>query len=79
MKDVQPFKEVPDKLIQQITRSFVATRVFVQALGVGRDVLAVSTQSLLSHKSYFDHTHKTTSLGLLQRRWQILPRHSSLF
>ncbi|OQR77626.1 glypican-4-like, partial [Tropilaelaps mercedesae] len=46
MKDVQPFKEVPDKLIQQITRSFVATRVFVQALGVGRDVLAMLNERL---------------------------------
>ncbi|XP_018494018.2 glypican-4 [Galendromus occidentalis] len=40
MKEIQPFKEVPDKLNQQITRSFYATRVFVQALGVGKDILA---------------------------------------
>lgn len=46
MAEVQPFKDVPEKLINEVTRSFVATRVFVQALGVGRDVMTALHEHL---------------------------------
>ncbi|KAG8190993.1 hypothetical protein JTE90_010851 [Oedothorax gibbosus] len=39
MTDLKPFGDVPSKLILDIKRSFVATRTFIQALSVGRDVL----------------------------------------
>lgn len=39
MNDLKPFGDEPNKLILDIKRSFVATRTFVQALSVGKDVV----------------------------------------
>lgn len=39
MDDLKPFGDVPKKLTVEIKRSFIATRTFVQALTVGRDVI----------------------------------------
>lgn len=39
MTDLKPFGDVPTKLILDIKRSFVATRTFIQALSVGKDVV----------------------------------------
>ncbi|GFU12562.1 glypican-6 [Nephila pilipes] len=39
MSEMKPFGDVPSKLILEIKRSFVATRTFVQALSVGKDVV----------------------------------------
>ncbi len=39
MEEMMPFGEMPQKLIQQIKRSFVAIRTFVQALNFGNEVL----------------------------------------
>ena len=39
-KELKPFGDVPKKLSVKVKRSFVATRTFMQALNVGRDVIA---------------------------------------
>lgn len=39
MEEMMPFGEMPQKLIQQIKRSFIAIRTFVQALNYGNEVL----------------------------------------
>ena len=39
MEEMMPFGELPQKLILQIKRSFVAIRTFVQALNYGNEVL----------------------------------------
>ncbi|XP_064456614.1 glypican-6-like [Ornithodoros turicata] len=36
--ELKPFGDVPHKLSLEVKRSFVATRTFVQALGIGKDV-----------------------------------------
>ncbi|KAH6940339.1 hypothetical protein HPB50_026924 [Hyalomma asiaticum] len=37
--ELRPFGDVPQKLTLEVKRSFVATRTFVQALAIGRDVI----------------------------------------
>lgn len=39
MEELKPFGDVPWKLSVQIRRAFVAARVFVRGLMVGRDVV----------------------------------------
>lgn len=39
MEAMKPFGDVPKKLTVEVKRSFVATRTFVQALAIGRDVV----------------------------------------
>ncbi|CAG2163804.1 unnamed protein product [Oppiella nova] len=39
MDELKPFGDVPKKLSQEIKRSFIATRTFVQALNNGKDVI----------------------------------------
>ncbi|XP_054706530.1 glypican-6-like [Uloborus diversus] len=39
MDELKPFGDVPKKLTVEVKRSFVATRTFVQALSIGRDVV----------------------------------------
>ncbi|GFX72192.1 glypican-6 [Trichonephila clavipes] len=39
MEELKPFGDVPKKLTVEVKRSFVATRTFVQALAIGRDVV----------------------------------------
>ncbi|XP_013772965.2 glypican-6-like [Limulus polyphemus] len=39
MEELKPFGDVPRKLTLELKRSFIATRTFVQALAVGRDVV----------------------------------------
>lgn len=39
MEEMMPFGELPQKLILQVRRSFVAIRTFVQALKYGSDIL----------------------------------------
>ena len=39
MDDLKPFGDVPKKLSQEIKRSFIATRTFVQSLSNGKDVI----------------------------------------
>lgn len=39
MDELQPFGDVPRKMKQQVQRSMIAARVFVQALGTARDVV----------------------------------------
>lgn len=39
MEEMMPFGELPQKLILQIKRSFIAIRTFVQALNYGNEVL----------------------------------------
>ena len=39
MRSIQPFGDVPDKLTEQLRRSFVATRTFAQALMQGKQVI----------------------------------------
>ncbi|KAG8194162.1 hypothetical protein JTE90_002369 [Oedothorax gibbosus] len=39
MDELKPFGDVPKKLTVEVKRSFVATRTFVQALAIGRDVV----------------------------------------
>ncbi|XP_076370289.1 glypican-6-like [Tachypleus tridentatus] len=40
MEELKPFGDVPRKLTLELKRSFIATRTFVQALTVGRDVVS---------------------------------------
>ena len=44
MEEMMPFGELPQKLIHQIKRSFIAIRTFVQALSYGDDILKTITQ-----------------------------------
>ena len=39
MKTLQPFGDVPQKLTEQLRRSFVATRTFSQALMKGKQII----------------------------------------
>lgn len=39
MDALKPFGDVPKKLTVEVKRAFVATRTFVQALAIGRDVV----------------------------------------
>ncbi len=39
MEELKPFGDVPRKMKQQVVRSFVAARTFVQALKTGRDAI----------------------------------------
>lgn len=39
MDEMKPFGDVPKKLTVEVKRAFVATRTFVQALAIGRDVV----------------------------------------
>lgn len=39
MEELKPFGDVPKKLSQEIKRSFIATRTFVQALSNSKDVI----------------------------------------
>ena len=39
MEGLQPFRDVPAKLTQQLKRSFVATRTLVQGLHSGHEVV----------------------------------------
>lgn len=39
MKEMKPFGKVPEKLSNQLKRSFVAARTFAKALSVGAEVV----------------------------------------
>lgn len=63
--ELKPFGDVPQKLTLEVKRSFVATRTFVQALGVGRDVIqsvmevgpTANCSHALMKMSYCPHCH----------------------
>ncbi|XP_076330728.1 glypican-6-like isoform X1 [Tachypleus tridentatus] len=65
MDNLKPFGDVPRKLTTEIKRSFVATRTFVQALSVGRDVVrdvlevrpSQECSRALMKMSYCPHCH----------------------
>ena len=56
MKTLQPFGDVPQKLTEQLRRSFVATRTFSQALMKGKQIIQrivkvnIFMKSLLNEK-----------------------------
>ncbi|XP_013775184.1 glypican-6-like [Limulus polyphemus] len=65
MDNLKPFGDVPRKLTTEIKRSFVATRTFVQALSVGRDIVrdvlevrpSQECSRALMKMSYCPHCH----------------------
>ncbi|KAH9388535.1 Glypican-4 [Tyrophagus putrescentiae] len=69
MEEMMPFGEMPQKLIQQIKRSFVAIRTFVQALNFGNEVLknimeapiTSSCENRLHAMSYCNNCHNGPS------------------
>lgn len=68
--ELRPFGDVPQKLTLEVKRSFVATRTFVQALGVGRDVIqsvmevgpSANCSHALMKMSYCPHCHGLPNL-----------------
>lgn len=54
MKDLKPFGEVPNKLTNQLKRSFVATRTFSQSLSRASEIITkmmnVSSYSIFYFK-----------------------------
>ncbi|XP_077554816.1 glypican-6-like [Haemaphysalis longicornis] len=68
--ELRPFGDVPQKLTLEVKRSFVATRTFVQALGIGRDVIqsvmevgpSANCSHALMKMSYCPHCHGLPNL-----------------
>ncbi|XP_077513793.1 glypican dally-like [Amblyomma americanum] len=68
--ELRPFGDVPQKLTLEVKRSFVATRTFVQALAVGRDVIqsvmevgpTANCSHALMKMSYCPHCHGLPNL-----------------
>ncbi|KAH7966293.1 hypothetical protein HPB49_015063 [Dermacentor silvarum] len=68
--ELRPFGDVPQKLTLEVKRSFVATRTFVQALAVGRDVIqsvmevgpSANCSHALMKMSYCPHCHGLPNL-----------------
>ena len=44
MDELKPFNDVPSKMSNQVKRSFIAARTFVQGLAVGRDVVVAMNE-----------------------------------
>ncbi|GFS47929.1 glypican-6 [Trichonephila inaurata madagascariensis] len=58
MEELKPFGDVPKKLTVEVKRSFVATRTFVQALAIGRDVVKfIQEVSELFFMFFFNNLH----------------------
>ncbi|XP_054161545.1 glypican-6-like [Oppia nitens] len=70
MDELKPFGDVPKKLNQEIKRSFIATRTFVQALNNGKDVIknileiqtSAECSNALMKMSYCPHCQTSNEL-----------------
>ena len=67
MKTLQPFGDVPQKLTEQLRRSFVATRTFSQALMKGKQIIQRIVKVNIFMKSLLNENVVGSNLFLLQK------------
>lgn len=62
MDALKPFGDVPKKLTVEVKRAFVATRTFVQALAIGRDVVKFVQEVRFLNHLYIQNIQDTGGL-----------------